>query len=120
MDLAKLRAEHPDVYAAAVQDGVRQERDRAGAHLTMGKASGAMDTAVKAVLEGTEMTATLQSEYMAAGMNRQAQAAALADDGAAGDAADNVAPKGSDDKPAGEAMDEQVTALLEKRMGAKA
>ena len=71
MDLTTLKAQHPDVYAAAVQEGVTQERDRVGAHLTMGEASGDMKTAVGAINDGSVMTATLQAAYMAAGMNRQ-------------------------------------------------
>lgn len=69
MDLATLKASHPDVYAAAVQEGVTQERDRVGAHLTMGEASGDMKTAVTAINDGSAMTAQLQATYMAAGMN---------------------------------------------------
>lgn len=70
MDLDTLKASHPGVYAAAVKDGVTQERDRVAAHLTMGEASGDMKTAVSAINEGSGMTASLQATYMAAGMNR--------------------------------------------------
>ena len=75
MDLNKLKADHPGVYAAAVQigadQGATQEHDRVSAHLTMGNASGDMKTALKAVEDGSAMTATLQAQYMAAGMNRK-------------------------------------------------
>lgn len=70
MDLKTLQAQHPDVYTAAVQQGVDQERDRVSAHLTMGEASGDMKTAVGAINDGSAMTAKLQAQYMAAGMNR--------------------------------------------------
>jgi len=80
MDLKTLMAQHPDVYAAAVQNGVAQERDRVTAHLTLGKASGDIDLAIKAASEGTEMTATLQATYMAAGMNRRDVSNRQADD----------------------------------------
>lgn len=74
MDLAQLQAEHPEAYRAAVSEGVTQgvtqERDRVGAHLTMGKSSGDMETAIGACLEGTAMTATIQATYLSAGMNR--------------------------------------------------
>lgn len=73
MDLNKLKADHPGVYAAVVQigteQGATQERDRVSAHLTMGSASGDMKTALKAVGDGSAMTASLQAQYMAAGMN---------------------------------------------------
>ena len=70
MDLNKLKAEHPSVYAQAVEIGTTTERDRVAAHLTMGTASGDMGTATKAIEDGTGMTAGLQAKYMAAGMNR--------------------------------------------------
>jgi ClpP class serine protease len=91
MDLIKLKAEHPGVYAAAVSEGTAQERDRASAHLTMGAASGDMETALAAVKGGSAMTATLQATYMAAGMNRASVEAAAADSAGAGaaDGADN-------------------------------
>ena len=89
MDLNTLKAQHPDVYAAAMQEGVSSERDRVSAHLTMGNASGDMETALKAVNEGSEMTATLQATYLAAGMNRQDQQNRQEDDNAA-NAGDNA------------------------------
>ena len=70
MDLDTLKASHPTVYAAAVDYGTTQERDRVSAHLTMGEASGDMKTAISAINEGSGMTASLQATYMAAGMNR--------------------------------------------------
>lgn len=93
MDLNTLRAQHPDVYAAAVQAGVDQERDRVSAHLTMGNASGDMETAMKAVKEGSAMTASLQATYLAAGMNRRDQENRQDDDNAASgaDGANNSA-----------------------------
>lgn len=89
MDLQTLKAQHPDVYAAAAQEGQDQERDRVGAHLTMGKASGDMETAISAVEDGSAMTATLQAKYMAAGMNR-ADVQARQDDDAEAAAADGA------------------------------
>lgn len=70
MDLKQLQAQHPETYAAAVQQGATEERDRVTAHLTMGNASGDMKTACSAIEDGSAMTATLQATYMTAGMNR--------------------------------------------------
>ena len=74
MNLVEFKAEHPGVYAEVlalgVADGVKNERDRAGAHLTYGEQQGAMKTAIKAVKEGTELTQTLLAEYMTAGRNK--------------------------------------------------
>ena len=80
MNLNELKAQHPDVYAAAVQEGVASERDRVGAHLTMGTASGDMETALAAVNSGDAMTASLQAKYLAAGMNRRDQDTRQQDD----------------------------------------
>jgi len=90
MDLAKLKAEHPEAYSAAVGEGVAQERDRVGAHLIMGESSGDMVTAIAACKDGTEMTATMHATYSSAAMNRTDVNAAAADDVAAAAAADNA------------------------------
>lgn len=89
MDLQTLKAQHPDVYAAAAQEGRTEERDRVGAHLTMGEASGDMKTAIGAVQDGSVMTATLQAKYMAAGMNRS-DVQARQDDDAEANAGDDA------------------------------
>lgn len=89
MDLQTLKAQHPDVYAAAVQEGRDQERDRVGAHLKMGEASGDMKTAIGAIGDGSAMTATLQATYLAAGMNRS-DVQARQDDDAEASAADEA------------------------------
>ena len=90
MDLAELNAKHPDLVTALKAEGAKAaletERDRVQAHLKMGASSGAMDVAVKAVMDGTSMTQSLQADYMAAGMNKSAQANAQADAKAAADA----------------------------------
>ena len=90
MDLQTLKAQHPDVYAAAAQEGRTEERDRVGAHLTMGEASGDMKTAIDAVQDGSAMTATLQAKYMAAGMNRSDVQARQDDDDAEANAGDDA------------------------------
>lgn len=109
MDLKTLEAQHPDVYAAAVQKGVDQERDRVSAHLTMAEASGDNKTAFSAIKDGSEMTATLQAIYMTAGMNRSDIAARQNDDlNASTD--DSVATTDVDDS-------EAVVKLVEAKLG---
>ena len=71
MDLNELKAKHPAVYAAAMQEGVDQERDRVVAHLNMGVQAGIIDTAVASIKSGAGMTLTLQSEYMNAAVNKR-------------------------------------------------
>lgn len=110
MDLKQLKAQHPDVYAAAVQDGVDQERDRVSAHLIMGEKSGAMETASAAIKDGSGMTATLQATYLTAGMNRS-DVSDRQDDEAGANAGDNASA--SDDQgDAGDAVASAVEAKL--------
>lgn len=80
MDLSTLKAQHPATFAAAVLEGVTQERDRVTAHVTMGEASGATEAALAAIKDGSIMTATLTATYMAAGMNKRDVATRLADE----------------------------------------
>lgn len=104
MDLTTLKAQHPDTYAAAVQQGIEQERDRVSAHLELGTAYNAMDTAVAAVKDGSDMTALLTAKYVAAGANSANIQQRAADDEAAdpgetgkGDATEAQAKAGLDD-----------------------
>lgn len=111
MDLNKLRAEHPAVYAEAVQIGATGERDRVTAHMIMGEASGAMTIAAKAVKDGSPMTETLRAEYTVAGMNRN-DVEARQDDDKGADAGDK-ANLGDEQGDAGDT----VASLVEKRLG---
>ena len=71
MDLSELKASHPEAYAAAVQSGVTQERERVLAHVTLGNASGDLKTANEAIESGAELTASIQAKYMAASMSKR-------------------------------------------------
>lgn len=117
MDLRTLRANHPELYEQAVAEGVRQERDRVCAHLELGEQSGAMDIALGAVRDGSEMTQTLTARYLAAGMNRSAQAARQSETDNAGEAADGAKPTAPEAD--GEDMGAKVVSILEERMGKK-
>lgn len=66
MDIATLKKEHPDVYAAAFDDGVKTERGRVCAHLKMGETCHASATATKAIREGIDFSAESQAEYLSA------------------------------------------------------
>ena len=112
MDLKTLQAQHPETYAAAVQSGANEERDRVTAHLTMGEASGDMKTASAAIKEGEAMTATLQAKYMTAGMHRN-MSADRQDDSNDADAGDNANESDDGDKDPGAA----VAAIVEARLG---
>lgn len=92
MNLQELQAKHPETYAAAVQQGVAQERDRVSAHLTLGEASGDMKTALAAVEKGDTLTAAYQAKYMAAGFKNGQIGARQTDDNTTDDALGNVTP----------------------------
>lgn len=85
MDLSKLQTEHPALYAQAVaigvDQGVKKERDRADAHITMGASCKHMDFAVKCVKDGSDFTPSIQAQYMSASVN----SAAVADRGGEGE-----------------------------------
>lgn len=116
MDLNKLKADHPNVYAQAVSEGVTQgvakERDRVSAHLTMGQMSGDIDTAVKAAIDGTEMTQALQAKYIMTAANKRDTQNRQDDDEQAGGAA-----KAKGGKDAAETEAEAVLAVVQAHYG---
>ncbi|MCP4444729.1 MAG: hypothetical protein GY811_05190 [Myxococcales bacterium] len=111
MDIQTLKAQHPAVYAAAVQLGVDQEHDRVCSHITLGEASGDLKTALAAVDSGAEMNDKIRAQYLAASMNRADTTARTDDDGDAAAAADNV-----DDSDVN-ASDNAVADLVCERLG---
>lgn len=119
MDLEELKAEHPAVYKAAVQDGVTQERSRVNAHLTLAEGSGATDIALKAIADGVEANdVEIQSKHMKQAMLNAQQTARAEDDGDAS-GADNLADNGPehDEMTAEEKEGMQVVAALEAIKG---
>ena len=70
MNLEELKAQYPDVHAAAVAEGVNKERVRVSAHVTYGESCGVQDQALAAIKNGTELDQAVIAEYMTAGMNR--------------------------------------------------
>lgn len=82
MDEQELKAQHPELHAAVfakgkaegkkegAEEALTAERDRVEAHLTYGKECGALDTAIAAVLDGTDLTKTVMARYMTAGRNK--------------------------------------------------
>jgi ClpP class serine protease len=92
MDLNTLRAQHPELLAEHAREVLAAERDRVGAHLTMGETSGDLRTALGAVRDGSAMTQTLMAQYMAAGMNRSDRRTRQEESDAAGEAVDGANP----------------------------
>ncbi len=67
----QLRAEHPDVYEAVLQQGIAMERDRVNAHLEMGEVSGDFRTAHASVRSGVDMSTNLVATYMRMAINKR-------------------------------------------------
>lgn len=113
MNLAELKAQHPDVYASAVQEGVTQERDRVSSLLTLGQGSGLMDDAIKAIEGGERVTQAMTAKHLMAAANRRDQDNRDQDDAAAAAALAGAADGGQGAASAAE----QVCAAVEARLG---
>jgi len=80
MDLATLKAEHPELVTAIIlaatagisATAVETERKRVNAHLHMGTESGDMKTALEAIEKGSEMDAELTAKYVMAAAKKTA------------------------------------------------
>ena len=79
MDLATLKKDHPNLYAQVLAEGVEQgkeagtntERERATAHLNMGKESGAVDYSLTAVIDGEAFGSIISTQkYMSARLDK--------------------------------------------------
>jgi ClpP class serine protease len=112
MTLEELKAQHPAVFAAAKAEGATEERERVEAHLTLGKASGDMDTAIEAVESGADLTAKYQAKYMAAKMNNTELTARAGDEATVAAAANNVAPAAPAASGAQAREDAEMEALI--------
>ncbi len=110
MDLNKLKAEHPAVFAEAVQAGVTQERERVEAHLELAKAYDAQDIAIEAIEAGADLSTKYQAKYLAAGANKQRVDAQTTDDTSA---TDTPAPKGDN----GPDLEDQTADLVAAELG---
>ena len=113
MDITTLKKDHAGVYAEVLaegkKEGTEQERDRVLGHLTMGEGCGAMDTAVKAIKEGTGDTAQLRAEYFTAGQNRKDVATREAEDAETAKGAEGVAATA-------QSAGESVMDMVEKKL----
>ena len=114
MDLEKLKAEHPALYAQAVaigmDQGVKNERERAEAHITMGEACGDMELAVSCIKDGAELTPAINAKYYAVGMNKKAS-------GDRGSESENEIETEATETEAADALDKAVADQLASNMG---
>jgi ATP-dependent protease ClpP protease subunit len=75
MDLQKLKAEYPALYAQVLQEGreagLAQARDSAKGHMVMAKKTGATDFALACIAEGKSLTdQEVVAEYLTAGITK--------------------------------------------------
>ena len=92
MDIKTLKASHPDIYEAAVQDGVKLERDRVTAHLTLGEMAGdeGMKLALENIEKGADCTHSVNAKYTALAMKRSERGTRQRETDEAGKAADGA------------------------------
>jgi ClpP class serine protease len=114
MDIKLLQAEHPEVFEAAVSIGVKRERERVDAHLTLADASGDMENAIKAIKEGGEMNAAVMAHHQAVAIKAAQQNARVADNPPTGDV-----PTGGQSTDQGDPMADRVADYLAARFGAE-
>lgn len=55
MDIERLRLEAPELYAALIEEGVRQERERALAHLDTARWYDSLQEATEAIRAGSPL-----------------------------------------------------------------
>jgi len=84
MDLDQLKAEHPALYAQAVQlgivQGVTQEQKRVQAHIILGEGSGDMKASLEGIAEGLDPSdPVVCAQHQSASMKASAGAARTAD-----------------------------------------
>lgn len=115
MDLAKLEAEHPAVYAQAVavgnKQGIADERKRVNGHVAMGEACGDMKLAMKNVTDGVEHSTAVNAIYQAAQMNK------LAVENRAGESEVDIDTEGAGSDDTGEDNDKVLAKAVAEKMG---
>ena len=111
MDLEQLKAEHPAVYKAAVEDGVKQERDRVVAHLSLAK-SGDLEVAHAAIESGDILTQAIMAKHFAASLNKRDVATRQKESDEAAEATEGANGKSDDKDELGEAVFGRLTLLV--------
>jgi ClpP class serine protease len=116
MDLQAFKSQHPDLFAAAVAEGVAQERDRVVAHLTMGEPAGeaGLKIAVDAIKAGEGHSLTANARYMAVALNQRDKQLRQEESNEAGQAADGAAASANEGE---KDLGDQVAAIMAEKRG---
>lgn len=109
MTKEELKASHPKLYAEIYGEGVKAERDRVSAHLTLGESCGAMEKAVASIKAGSDLTQLDTAEYIAASVKTKQVADRTADA--------DVGNPGTPETPGAENSDDAVFAKALKLVG---
>lgn len=131
MDESELKAQHPELYAAVLakgkeaghkeghEAGVADERKRVGAHLKLGKTTGALDVAFAAIESGVStLDEAVHADYQAAAF-KSAQVSARTEESAAAEAAGaDAAPETTE--TAGPDLQEQALAIFNSKGAVRA
>ena len=112
MNLEELKTKYPKVFQAAVEDGVKLERDRVCGHIQLGRDTGATKTALDAIKRGLTMTPALFTAYTQAARAHIELEARLEDDDVVLSALENVKlPKSKFTDPKADAAKEVLHRL---------
>jgi len=73
MDLKTLRAQHPELVAALLEEGAQEERDRVVGFLDLAEHAGeaGMKQAIKDIREGAKATPAKAMSYMGLALNKR-------------------------------------------------
>ena len=112
LTLAELKANHPDVYKAAMEEGVTAERDRAGAWLEFGDVD--FEAVKKGIEDGTELSRKQTAELTRKAMSKDMVEAAKKENAPDVTTAAAEAAKPAEAK-ALEAFDAEVNTLLGRK-----
>lgn len=113
MDLKTLKAQHPEIAAELVQEGVKQERERIEAHLEMASnfggalpQAGCLGVAIEAIKGGIDFNhAPTLAKYLSASKNASDAANRSADDKDTQGAVAKATPK---DRDLGDLLAEEI------------
>lgn len=116
MTREELKANHPDVYNAILDEGKATEADRVNAHLELAKGSGDTESAIAAIQSGEGITATIQAKHMSAAMNRT-DVENMNQDTNGADAGDET-PEAVDAKTKADKEADEIAAAMSAKYGA--
>lgn len=121
MNKEQLKAAHPELFAAVLEDGrvegrtegQTKERKRVSAHLKLGETTGAMKIATDYIVAGASvLDEEVHAAYMSAGLSQRDRVSRQADSDAAGAAADGAKTVASGGAIVAEDQGDAVTDLM--------